>query len=72
MRKLKLKKQQTKIDCGPACLTMIAGYYGYNTSISEFSDLVNLNPNGCSMYDMQCACHKINLEFLNYVRKSRN
>lgn len=62
MRKLKLKKQQTKIDCGPACLTMIAGYYGYNTSISEFSDLVNLNPNGCSMYDMQCACHKINLE----------
>lgn len=62
MKKLKLRKQQTKIDCGPACLTMIAEYYGYNTSISEFSDLVNLNSNGCSMYDLSGACDKINLE----------
>lgn len=61
MKRLKLRKQQTKIDCGPACLTMLAGYYGYNTSISEFSDLVNLNTNGCSMYDMQKACEKISM-----------
>jgi len=62
MRRLKLKKQQTKIDCGPACLTMVAGYYGYNTSISEFSDSVDLGANGCSMYDMVEAVEKINMQ----------
>lgn len=66
MQRLKLRKQQTRIDCGPACLTMVAGYYGYETSISEFSDLVNLNSNGCSMYDMLNACEKIGFDCDGY------
>jgi len=37
-------KQQEKIDCGAACLSMVSQYYGYKGTLGYFRNIVK---NGC-------------------------
>lgn len=41
-------KQQDTMDCGPACLIMIAGHYGKNVEREELRRKCSLGKDGAS------------------------
>ncbi|TBL80152.1 peptidase domain-containing ABC transporter [Paenibacillus thalictri] len=41
--------QQSEMDCGPTCLTMIVRYYGMNASVNRMRDRCNVGAEGTSM-----------------------
>ncbi|MGG1515009.1 peptidase domain-containing ABC transporter [Paenibacillus oryzisoli] len=41
--------QQSEMDCGPTCLTMIARYYGLNASVNRMRERCNVGAEGTSM-----------------------
>lgn len=45
-------KQQEKIDCGAACLSMICQFYGFKGTLGSFRELVKTDSNGTSIYGM--------------------
>ncbi|WP_167859506.1 peptidase domain-containing ABC transporter [Paenibacillus cymbidii] len=41
--------QQSEMDCGPTCLTMIARYYGMNASVNRMRERCNVGAEGTSL-----------------------
>ncbi|KRE93113.1 hypothetical protein ASG89_06305 [Paenibacillus sp. Soil766] len=48
-RKFPVLMQQSEMDCGPTCLTMIARYYGMNASVNRMRERCNIGAEGTSM-----------------------
>lgn len=48
-------------DCGPACLKIIAQYYGKYYSLQYLRDLCGITREGVSLYDISYAAEKIGL-----------
>jgi len=46
------------MDCGPACLAMIAKYYGKNTSIHFWRERVFTSQDGTSLFDLAKATER--------------
>ena len=49
---LKFIKQYDESDCGPACLTMLAIYFGKNTMISRVREWSKTDKEGTSLYGL--------------------
>lgn len=49
---MKFIKQYDESDCGPACLAMLAKYYGKNTMISQIREWSKTNEEGTSLYGL--------------------
>ena len=52
-------------DCGPACLMIIAKYYGKYYSLQYLRDLCGITREGVSMLDISYAADKIGLRTLS-------
>lgn len=52
-------KQHDERDCGAACLSMIATYYGLRYPISKYRDLTKTDRNGANLYGLTDAAEKI-------------
>ena len=48
-------------DCGPACIKMIAKYYGKYYSLQYLRDLCGITREGVSFLDISYAAEKIGL-----------
>lgn len=59
MRKFPFIKQLDAMDCGPACLKMIAEYYGREFSLDELRERSNITRLGVSMYGISEAAESI-------------
>lgn len=55
-------KQYDAMDCGPACIKMIAEHYGVSLSFKGIKDHCYLTKRGVSMLGMIAACDKIGME----------
>lgn len=47
------------MDCGPACLCMVANYYGNNVSRENVRDLCGYNREGVSLLSLSAAAEKL-------------
>jgi len=54
-------RQFEAIDCGPACLRMIAKHYGKSYSIEYLRDICFVTKEGASLLDLQSASQSIGL-----------
>lgn len=52
-------------DCGPACLKMVAQYYGKYYSLQYLRDLCGITRDGVSLYDISYAAEKIGLRTIS-------
>jgi ATP-binding cassette subfamily B protein len=52
-------KQVNVMDCGPACLQMVAKYYGKDYSLSMLSNLCGLSSKGATLLGMSEAAQNI-------------
>lgn len=59
---VKYIKQHDERDCGAACLSMIANYYGLKHPVSKYRDLTKTDRNGANLYGLVDAARKIGLE----------
>ncbi|THF77521.1 peptidase domain-containing ABC transporter [Cohnella fermenti] len=48
-RKYPVVMQQSEMDCGPSCLTMIARHYGLNASVNRMRERCNVGTEGASL-----------------------
>ena len=54
--RIKVTRQLETNDCGPACLHMIANYYGHECSLEEIKASCEMTRIGISMRDIKnCA-----------------
>ncbi|MEM9816471.1 MAG: peptidase domain-containing ABC transporter, partial [Cyanobacteria bacterium P01_D01_bin.6] len=53
--------QQSAADCGAACLSMIARYWGKKFSINRLRDITNVDRNGASLLGLSTAAESIGL-----------
>ena len=51
--------QSTLKDCGPACIKMIAEYYGQDHSLSSLANLCKVDANGTSLYNLSEALNAL-------------
>ena len=51
-------------DCGPACLKIIAKYYGKYYSLQYLRDLCGITREGVSLLDIRYASKKIGLRIV--------
>lgn len=58
---MKIIKQHDKKDCGAACLSMIAYYYGYKMPIQTAREISGSGKNGTSIYNLVEASKRIGL-----------
>lgn len=58
--------QMTIIECGAACLAMLAGYHGRQTRLSECRDLLGTGRDGISAYEIVEAGQALGLEMEGY------
>lgn len=58
--------QMTIIECGAACLAMLAGYHGRKTRLSECRDLLGTGRDGISAYEILEAGQALGLEMEGY------
>ena len=61
MRTFPYYKQLDKMDCGPACLRMIAKYYGKNYSLQTLREYSFLSREGVSLMGLSDAAESIRL-----------
>jgi len=54
--------QHDQMDCGPACLVMIAGHYGKNVNIQYIREQCFISREGVSLLGISMAADKIGLE----------
>ncbi|MGO0062552.1 peptidase domain-containing ABC transporter [Brevibacillus fluminis] len=66
-RKFPVLMQQSEMDCGPTCLTMIARYYGLNASVNRMRERCNIGAEGTSMLGLIET-----LESLGFAAKGLN
>lgn len=60
--KFKLYRQLEGMDCAPACLQMVANYYGKRISLYKLRDLCNVTRLGVSGDDIVSGCTQVGLE----------
>lgn len=53
-------------ECGLACLAMILGYYGYNTTLPEMRKKFGEAPSGVNMHQLQMMALEYKLECKGY------
>lgn len=59
------ERQMDAKDCGPACLKMVAQYYGKYYSLQYLRDLCGITRDGVSLYDISYAAEKIGLRTIS-------
>jgi ATP-binding cassette subfamily B protein len=59
-------RQQARMDCGAACLTMICAYYGIRPSINKIKELLNVSKNGASMVNISRGAEEIGFNTISY------
>jgi ATP-binding cassette subfamily B protein len=59
MKKFPIYRQLDAMDCGPACLKMIAKFHGKNFSLEELRQLSYVTRNGTSVFELSEAAEKI-------------
>ncbi|MNK00439.1 Lactococcin-G-processing and transport ATP-binding protein LagD [compost metagenome] len=64
MKKFPFYKQPDGMDCGPACLRMIAKYHGKSVSIEKLRELSETTRHGSSLTGMSNAAESIGLRTL--------
>jgi len=72
-RKLKYcKRQQDKTDCGAACLSSIAAYYGLNLPIAIIHDACGTNEEGSNMKGIIDAANELGMNGTGYKSETKN
>lgn len=66
-RKFPVLMQQSEMDCGPTCLTMICRYYGLNANVNRMRERCNVGAEGTSMLGLIET-----LESLGFTAKGLN
>lgn len=61
-----LDRQLDKMDCGPACLKMVAKYYGKYYSLQFLRDKCGVTKEGVSLSDLSYAAENIGLRTLSF------
>ena len=61
---MKFTHQHDQMDCGPACLSMVASYYGKNYSLQYLREHSFLTKEGVSLLGLTEAAHQIGFETL--------
>lgn len=51
--------QQTKEDCGPACITTISKFYGYNFSLNYIRRITDTRRNGTTLKNLKIGAEKL-------------
>jgi ATP-binding cassette subfamily B protein len=64
MKKFPYFPQQDSMDCGPACLRIIAKYYGKNYSINKIKSYSSLTKSGVSIVSLSEAAEQIGFRTL--------
>lgn len=59
--KFPFRSQQESADCGPACIQMIAAYFGKQLSLSVIKKYCNVTRIGVSLKDILDGCKRIGL-----------
>ena len=59
---MKYIKQHEEIDCGAACLSMIASHYGLFYSLSKYREITKTNKNGTNLHGLVDGASKIGLK----------
>ena len=62
MKSFPFRKQLESMDCGPACLQMVAAYYGKEIPLSLLKEYTEVTRLGTSVRDLTTGCRKIGLE----------
>jgi ATP-binding cassette subfamily B protein len=60
-----IERQLDKMDCGPACLKMIAKFYGKYYSLQYLRDKCGITKEGASLLDLSHAAESIGLRTLS-------
>ena len=55
-------EQHDEKDCGAACLSMVAEYYGAKYKIAKIRDLIKVDNKGASMYGLVMGAKGIGLK----------
>lgn len=58
-KRFPLIKQYDESDCGAACLTMVAKYYGKHLSLTKVKDLANVSQSGATMLSISYASEEL-------------
>lgn len=51
-------KQHDQMDCGAACMSMLAKAYGRNISVASYRTLIHITREGASMFSLKQAANK--------------
>lgn len=57
-RRRPVVRQHDELDCGAACLSMVARYYGRRISVPQYRSLVHVTRDGASMLALQSAAEQ--------------
>ncbi len=60
--KLKFIPQHDQMDCGPACIAMVASYFGQNIPLHFLKENANLSREGISLLSISELCEEIGFE----------
>jgi ATP-binding cassette, subfamily B, bacterial len=78
MRSFPFIKQLNAMDCGPACLQMVAKYYGKHYKVEKIRDIAGFNKQGVSLLGISEAAEKIGfrtraiqITYANLVNEAR-
>lgn len=71
MMSFPFRKQLESMDCGPACIQMIAAYYGKEIPLSLLKEYTQVTRLGASIHDIMSGCKKIGMES-SVVRVAKN
>lgn len=55
------RSQMESSDCGPACIQMVAAYFGKRLSLSALKEYCNVTRLGVSLKDVLNGCERIGL-----------
>jgi len=65
LKRFPVDRQLDLMDCGPACLKMIAKYYGRYFSLQYLRDKCGITKEGVSFFDLSYAAEEIGLRSLS-------
>ena len=63
---MKFIRQFDQMDCGPACICMIANHYGKDYSLSYLRSLSHISKEGVSVAGIRCALKDIGIESASF------
>lgn len=64
MQRFQVKYQINSMDCGPACLCMIAQHYGKRYTLKYFRDRCHITREGVSLYSLSEAAEEVGFHTL--------